>query len=119
LRLAAEHGDRLAAVLAFSPASGDSMDGCKAERFAGDVTIPALALRPASELERPASRQSFEALSTAGVRTHVSDPGTHGSSMLLPARIEGEGAQQSAAETWRLVAAFLEEHAGGGPAPAE
>jgi len=106
-RLAAEQGDRLAGVIAFSPASGPPMEQCRAEEFVGRVGIPALALRPASEMDRETSKAQMEIFHKAGVRTYVADPGVHGSSMLNADRVGG-----SVEATWKVVLEFLNEVAG-------
>jgi alpha-beta hydrolase superfamily lysophospholipase len=104
LRLAADHGEQLAAVLAFSPASGGPMAACRAAPYIPQLTVPALALRPASEMERESSREQFQLFEEHGVRTHVAPSGVHGSSMLDPGRV---GADVSA--TWDVVLEFLAE----------
>lgn len=101
-QLAAKHPDEVAAVLAFSPASGDPMRGCEPEPFAEALSVPALALRPAREMEVDRVREQLEALAAMGVRTHVADPGTHGSSMLVPRRAGGD-----TEGTWKVVLDFL------------
>lgn len=103
-RLAYEHPDDLAAILAFSPAAGGPMKDCDPELWAADVTVPALALRPASEMERESSQEQLARLSKLGVQTFVADPGVHGSSMLSADRIQGDPAK-----TWEVVLGFLAE----------
>jgi hypothetical protein len=44
----------------------------------------------------------LEAFSGMGHQTYVSDPGVHGSSMLNPARVDGE-----VEPTWQIVLTFL------------
>jgi alpha-beta hydrolase superfamily lysophospholipase len=103
LRLAAKHGDDLSAVLAFSPASGGPLAACRGEDVAGDITIPALIMRPASEMQRKATRKQMEIFKEHGFETYVADNGVHGSSMLAPSRVEG-----GVDETWNVVLGFLE-----------
>ena len=86
LRLAAEHGSRLDAVLSFSPASGPPLAECHPDDFAPQVKIPALLLRPEGEVTARASREQFERFAAAGLQTHISHPGTNGSSMLVTER---------------------------------
>lgn len=102
LRLASEHADRIDAVLAFSPAGGEPMGACPADRFATDVTIPALVLRPRSEAELDAVIDQMERFGRLGFLLHVADPGRHGSSMLNPERVEGD-----VEPTWEAVLEFL------------
>jgi len=101
-QLAAKHPDDVAAVLAFSPASGEPMRGCEPEPYAKGLAAPALALRPAREMEVDSVREQLEALAGMGVKTWVADPGVHGSSMLVPRRAGGD-----TDATWKVVLDFL------------
>ena len=102
LRLAATRPAGVQAVLAFSPASGGPMAACRGEDVSDKIAVPALVLRPASEMEREASVSQFTTLTAQGHRTYVADPGTHGSSMLVASRVEG-----SVEPTWAVVLDFL------------
>jgi len=104
LRLASEHPDEIRAVLAFSPAGGEAMGDCPAERFAPDVRQPRFILRPRSEMGREDIGAQTEAFGRLGFRVHVSDPGRHGSSMLNADRVEG-----NVEPTWEAVLEFLAE----------
>lgn len=104
MRLAATGPEDVIAVLAFSPASGEPMAGCLAEDVSDGIRIPALALRPRSEAERPGVSGQLERFGEQGHRTFVADPGEHGSSMLVEERV---GAPVEA--TWAVVLEFLEE----------
>jgi pimeloyl-ACP methyl ester carboxylesterase len=106
LRLAVEEGDRLAAVLAFSPAAGPAMGECSADAFADAVKIPALALRPAREMSNDDARLGLERLAAAGVHTEVVEHAVHGSSMLVEERVKAD-----VEGTWKIVLGFLAEHA--------
>lgn len=92
----------LAGVLAFSPASGDPMEGCRPETASGSLSVPLLVLRPANEAAIPSVRAQLAEFEAQGHVTHVADPGVHGSSMLDAQRV---GA--ATGETWRVVEAFL------------
>lgn len=109
LREAAADPEGVAAVLAFSPASGDPMAGCRPEEVAGTLTLPALVLRPANEAQIPTVQEQLRVFEEAGHATWVASPGAHGSSMLNPARVEG-----SVDPTWQAVWTFLEANAPGG-----
>lgn len=109
LRLAADHGEDLDAVLAFSPASGGPMAACKAAPFIPKLTVPALALRPASEMERESAREQFKLFEEHGVRTYVAASGVHGSSMLDRDRVGTD-----VTKTWGVVLGFLAEVTSGG-----
>lgn len=103
IRLAADHGDRLAAALAFSPASGKPMDGCGPELYTAQVEVPILVLRPANEMEiESVSRRMLE-FSAAGLETYVAASEGHGSSILVAER-SGEDPL-----LWAVVLRFLRE----------
>ena len=89
LRLAATNPEGVVGVLGFSPASGGPMAECRAGEVSGQIEVPVLVLRPKSEMEIESSRLQFERFGEQGHSTFVSDPGTHGSSMLVEARVEG------------------------------
>ncbi|PHR57445.1 MAG: hypothetical protein COA43_12165 [Robiginitomaculum sp.] len=104
LKLAGEHGDDLAGVLSFSPASGSGMGACAANQFIPHVKIPALGLRPRSEMNE--NGQAQKALyDIQGLSYFISEDGVHGASMLDPNRAKGD-----VAPTWKAVYAFLEAH---------
>lgn len=104
LKVAAERADEISGVLSFSPASGDPMAGCDPGDVADQVWAPVLALRPASEMEIPRVAAQLEAFADLGFRTFVADPGSHGSSMLVAERVEGE-----VEPTWEVVLEFLQQ----------
>ncbi|MEO0557485.1 MAG: alpha/beta fold hydrolase [Bacteroidota bacterium] len=87
-QLVAKHPERVAGVLAFSPASGGPMAACRARQWLDDVEAPALVLRPASEMERESSIEQRDLMEAAGVEVHVVENGVHGSSMLVDSRTE-------------------------------
>lgn len=87
-KLAAEYKDRVSAVLAFSPASGNVMDGCRARDWLHEVEAPVFALRPASEMERESSLEQRELLEMGGADVLVVEHGVHGSSMLVDTRTD-------------------------------
>jgi alpha-beta hydrolase superfamily lysophospholipase len=106
MRLGAERADDLAGVLAFSPAAGGPMAKCRPSLYAKDVQVPVLALRPANEAAR--TKEQLELFQSLEFETYVAKPGTHGSSMLNPDRVEGD-----VEPTWKTVMAFLASHASG------
>ncbi len=99
-QLAAKHGEDLAAILAFSPASGGPMTPCKPSLYAADVKIPALALRPRREMRT--GEAQFANFKKYNIKTYVSENGVHGSSMLNADRVEG-----SVKEHWEAVMKFI------------
>ena len=103
LKLAADRARDLAGVLAFSPASGDPMAGCDPMIAAANLELPVLVLRPVGEMEIPRVAGQLTWFQERGYQTWVADPGTHGSSMLVAERAEGD-----VEATWQTVLAFLE-----------
>jgi len=103
-KLALDYPDEIDALVAFSSASGEPMDGCMPETYSGDVMQPVLALRPAREMQVPYVPGQMELFREQGHRTYVADPAVHGSSMLNEARV-GSPVE----ETWAVVLDFLEE----------
>jgi len=92
-QLAARHPDSVQALIAFSPASGGPVADCRAGLWADQVQIPAFVLRPANEMERDSSKVQRELLVESGAAYFISDPGTHGASMLIDARAGGDASQ--------------------------
>lgn len=111
-QLAVAHPDDVLALLAFSPASGDPMEGCRPELFSERVRAPSLVLRPESELELGWVTEQMKTFRNQGHRTHVASPGAHGSSMLVPERVNG-----SVDATWEIVLDFLRSLDSGQDAP--
>jgi len=109
LNLALDRPGEVDAVIAMSPASGGPLADCVAEPRASELQIPALIVRPAREAAIEAVQRQLEVWESAGHRTYVSDPGVHGSSMLVDDRVGGP-----TEATWRMVLGFLDEVVGGG-----
>lgn len=104
LKLASEHGEDLVGVLSFSPATGKGMGACAANNFIAEVKIPALGLRPDSEMGKNGQKQR-QMFKDRGLEYYVAKGGVHGSSMLDPARANGD-----VDPTWKAVSAFLNKH---------
>jgi len=102
VRLAVDHARELSGILAFSPAAGGPMKDCSPDDVIDRITIPALILRPASEMKYESVRKQLDAFRRAGLKTYVAKNGVHGSSMLNPKRVEG-----GVEETWKVVLDFL------------
>lgn len=102
IQLAARRPDDVAGVLAFSPASGDPMDGCRPEPWAEQLSAPLLVMRPDAEMENAGTAEQLALFADLGARIFVADPGLHGSSMLVEERV---GADTRPA--WRVVIDFL------------
>jgi alpha-beta hydrolase superfamily lysophospholipase len=110
IRLAAERASGMAGVLAFSPASGEPMAGCRPEQHIDGLAVPALILRPQAEADMASVTTQIERFRAAGKQVHVARPGTHGSSMLVAARVDGD-----TEATWTVVLEFLRTHASSQP----
>lgn len=102
VKLASEHYEKISGVLAFSPASGGPMAECKADLYFDDLTVPLLLLRPSQELEIESSKIQFELARKKGFQVYQADIGTHGSSMLVEKRAEGD-----TEKNWQVVLSFL------------
>ncbi len=102
-KLGVDHPDEIDAVLAFSAASGEPMNGCEPEPYSGQITQPVLALRPIREMDVPYVPGQVKLFQEHGHQTYVADPGVHGSSMLNESRVGS-----STAATWTVVLDFLE-----------
>ncbi len=107
IRLGAERGDDIDAVLAFSPASGGPMKDCAPGEVLSELEVPVLALRPAREFEIESVQRQMADFEAQGVETFVAEAepggGSHGSSMLVPDR-----AGSMTGATWHVVLDFLE-----------
>lgn len=82
--LAADHPDKVAAVIAASPASGQPMKECAIEDALPKVQASILALRPRREVDF--TKVQAETLIAAGATFHIVENGVHGSSMLVDER---------------------------------
>ncbi len=103
IRVAATDRERVAGVLAFSPASGTPMDGCRAEESAQQLSVPLMVLRPQSEIAIESVAEQAELFRAAGHTVVVADPGVHGSSMLVAERVPGGMVDG----TWERVLGWL------------
>ena len=89
-RLAAEHPDKISGVLSFSPAAGGPLVNCRARMWLDELTVPAFALRPASEMELESAQEQQDIFEAAGVDFLVVENGVHGSSMLVDTRTNSD-----------------------------
>ncbi|RMF12433.1 MAG: alpha/beta fold hydrolase, partial [Alphaproteobacteria bacterium] len=85
-RLAAEHGDAINALVAFSPAFGNWTRACVPDRPWTRLRMPAHAFWPESEYAYASVRRLGEEMRAAGVAVTVVPNGIHGSSMLVDER---------------------------------
>ncbi len=102
MKLAALNEDRVSRVLAFSPASGEAMEGCESGDYAVALKNPLIALRPASEMHFDAVRDQLTEFADQGHQTFVARNGVHGSSMLNTRRVG-----RDTEDTWQVVLQFL------------
>jgi hypothetical protein len=101
-QLASRHTSDIRAVLGFSPASGGPMERCRPGLYLEGISMPAIAFRPAHEMGRPSTDNQKLQFEAAGIPFHVIENAVHGSSMLNPARIDGD-----VTTTWKIVEDFL------------
>lgn len=106
IRLGADHGDEVAAVVAFSPAGGEPMAGCQPGPMLTRLKVPLLVLRPPAEMELDHVRDFADSLARHGHALFVPEHGVHGSSMLVAERV---GAPVEA--TWDRLLHFLRHSA--------
>ena len=103
-RLGVDYPNEIDAVLAFSAASGEPMEGCEPEPYSEPITQPVLALRPIREMEVPYVPGQMKLFEEHGHQTYIADPAVHASSMLNEARVGS-----STDEAWAVVLSFLEQ----------
>jgi len=102
-KLGVEYPEEIAAVLAFSPASGEPMAGCMPEPYSPQLKQPVLVLRPIREIGTDWIADQMRLFERDGHQIYIANPGVHGSSMLNEARV---GASTDAA--WTVVLEFLQ-----------
>jgi pimeloyl-ACP methyl ester carboxylesterase len=104
IQLASKHEDQIAGVLAFSPASGEPMQGCTPDEYIKTLKIPLLLLRPPNEMAIESVKNQFELAQQYNHQVYVAEFGTHGSSMLVLERV-GNNVDKN----WQVVKSFLNE----------
>lgn len=102
IKLASENLDDIDGVLAFSPASGDPMEGCRPEELIKTLKTPLLLLRPSREAEIESVKAQLELAKQYNHETYVAKNGVHGSSMLVEDRVGN-----SVDDNWNVVKTFL------------
>lgn len=103
VKLAADYGDQLAGVVAFSPAYGGRMQACNPNDYIEQAKSQIAAFRPASETHRPSQQFQLDRFSAAGHLVHIAEHGVHGASMLDEDRTE-----KSTRQEWSRFLDFLE-----------
>ncbi|HPG11932.1 MAG TPA: alpha/beta fold hydrolase [Chitinophagaceae bacterium] len=104
IQYAARHPEHVKAVLGFSPASGEPMEGCQPEQDFDKIEMPLLVLRPEREMEIESVKNQIALAQKYNHQTFIAKPGAHGSSMLVEKRIKSD-----VGPTWNAVISFLQE----------
>jgi len=107
-KLAAQYPAEISGVLSFSTAAGSAMAGCRAEPYLEGLKVPAIAFRPASEMESPKVQRQAERFAEAGIEVVIVGGGVHGSSMLVHERCNCD-----VEPGWTDVMDFLATNTGG------
>jgi alpha-beta hydrolase superfamily lysophospholipase len=90
LRAVALDPSAVGGVVSFSPASGGPMAACRGEEVSGKLLVPVLVFRPLSEMQVESVAAQTALFREQGHEVFVADPGTHGASMLVADRVEGD-----------------------------
>lgn len=102
IRLAAEHGHRLAGVAPFSPAPA-LMDDCEVKDWLPRLDgVPLLVFRPEREMKNERVAVQTKLFEERGIEVFTAPRSAHGASMLNPERSEGD-----VEPTWRRLLTFL------------
>jgi pimeloyl-ACP methyl ester carboxylesterase len=99
-RAAADHADKIDAVVAMSTATGGALDKCGAKIGLPNLADPALAVWPKSEEGQ--AKGLADLLSAQSVEVQIVPNGVHGSSMLVDERTKHDMSEARA-----KVAAWL------------
>ncbi|TJY36435.1 alpha/beta hydrolase family protein [Pontimicrobium aquaticum] len=105
IKLASKNTDAIDGVLAFSPASGEPMEGCRPEEILKTLKTPLLLLRPSIEAEIESVKTQLALAKEYNHETYVTKNGVHGSSMLVEDRVGS-----SIDENWEVVKTFLNKY---------
>lgn len=109
IRLGAEHGNALAGVASFSPASG-RMEECEVGAWLPRLgEVPLMVFRPRSEMEVESVAAQTQRFGQQGVEVFIAEEASHGASMLHPER------SKEVEATWeRLLRFFADPTESGG-----
>jgi alpha-beta hydrolase superfamily lysophospholipase len=102
-RIASENQKSVNGVMAFSPASGESMKKCNPEPYLEKISVPAIAFRPSTELARAKIIKQRDIFEQHQIKYVKITDGVHGSSMLLRSRTNSD-----MSHAWKEVFTFLE-----------
>lgn len=106
IRLAADFPDKLSAAVAFSPASGEPMQGCRPEDALDQLTIPVMAFRPDREMEIESVQAQAEVFKANLIPYLEIENGRHGS-LMLRASVTGTSMEHA----WQPFLSFLAQAA--------
>lgn len=104
IQLAQEKAEAVLGVLAFSPASGGSIEDCQPNVFFETLEKPLLLVRPKKELELESVQKQVQLAQENDHQVYVIEKGLHGSSMLVEERVG-----RSMEKEWVHVMNFLRE----------
>ncbi len=102
IKLANNRPEAVDAVLAFSPASGGPMEGCRPDEYFETLQVPLLLLRPKGEMEIASVQAQFDLARENNHQVYIAENGVHGSSMLVAKRVKAD-----VAENWQIVESFI------------
>jgi len=102
LQLASKRSKNITAILAFSPSTGNAVIACHPNPYLETITVPAIILRPKSEMERESSVTQFEIAKKYNLQTYIATYGVHASSMLVEERVKND-----VSENWKVVLEFI------------
>ena len=103
IKLGSEYTNDVAGVLSFSPAAGPPMQDCQPNAYIEAISVPLIILKPPNEMGSENAKTQFELAAKHGHQAYAAEAGVHGSSMLVPERVNGD-----VAPNWAVVKAFLE-----------
>jgi len=102
--LAADNKGKVDGVLGFSPASGKPMEGCDFDVHLKNISVPAIAFRPKSEMKYDFIKAQVYIFKTFDIPTIIIKNGVHGSSMLVEKRTH-----HNMQQAWQEVLIFLNQ----------
>lgn len=102
IRVGSENKDLVSGIVAFSPSSGGPMAVCRPDDVLETLKIPLLVFRPDKEMAIESVARQFQSIQSFGHQTYIAKNGVHGSSLLVPDRIDGD-----VNDSWEELKKFL------------
>lgn len=100
-RLAQDYPDQISGLIAFSPASGEPMEGCTTDLYIENISTPMAVFSPGSEMHLESAQAQRTHMIENGVEYFIIEEGVHGSSMLVDARTDADMSDaRTAVLTW-------------------